>query len=117
MLIIKIYLLIESVHLSYEGKLNDMKYTSIIFGLEIFFVIVFIFIVQNARAQVIIQLRQQQLYQFKVEDIWRVTLENTTVEPINIYLEGYAEEENEDSFFEKVRVKTIIIDYTEINKK
>jgi hypothetical protein len=41
-------------------------------------------------SQVTVSLRQPPLYQFKVEDFWKVTLNNTTQNIYNVYLYGIA---------------------------
>jgi hypothetical protein len=48
-----------------------------------------------AQNQVRITLHQPPPNQLSAKDLWRMTLDNTTGSPLEVYLEGYGEEQNE----------------------
>ena len=72
-----------------------MKYIFKIFCLIFLFISEYIFTVGNAQAQVLVQLRQPPRYQFKIEDMWKVTLNNTTQTTYNVFLYGIATKSGE----------------------
>jgi hypothetical protein len=65
--------------------------------LQICFVVITFFFASSAFAQnqVRITLHQPPPNQLSAKDLWKMTLENTTGSPIEIYLEGYGEEQTE----------------------
>ncbi|RPI19877.1 MAG: hypothetical protein EHM58_00360 [Ignavibacteriae bacterium] len=58
--------------------------------LKYILIITIIFTAFISKAQVTVALRQPPQYQFKVEDFWKVTLNNTSQETNNVYLYGIA---------------------------
>lgn len=57
---------------------------------NLFISVIIAFCFVSTQAQVTVSLRQPPQYQFKVEDFWKVTLNNTSQNTYNVYLYGVA---------------------------